>query len=77
MSNFTVMPPEKATLITLEASLKGQVDIMVHPHEGESFRIAALGEGKVHLFRQNLQEAEKVGLLIDDDGYPHIRYVHQ
>lgn len=73
MSNFTITPPIKATVITLEEDLKGQVDIMAQAPNGISCRIAAFGNGRLHLFRISLQVAESLGLKLDAEKYAAIR----
>jgi len=78
MSKFTIKPSTPSTpptLVTLEESLEGQVDIMAHALDGESYRIAAIGDGKLHLFKMDVAVAERVGLVLDDGRYPHITWV--
>jgi len=76
MSKFTIQSPSaQPTLITLEEDMPGQVDIMVHFINGESCRLAAIGDGKLHLFRMSHLVATAVGIELDSSGYPIITLV--
>ena len=73
MSNFTTKPPHAISAISLEeGGVKGQVDIMVSAPDGATYRVAALGYGKLHLFRFNTEIAKEIGLELDADAYPII-----
>lgn len=72
MSNFTIKSPSNPTLVTLEESLKGQVDIMARDIDGCDYRVAAIGDGKLHLFKMNTAVAENIGLELDANRYPII-----
>ncbi len=75
MSKFTIKLFTPPTLVTLEESLEGRVDIMAHALNGESYRIAAIGDGKLYLFTIDTAVAERVGLKLDHGRYPHITWV--
>ena len=70
MSNFTTKPPKCPTLVTLEESHEGQVDIMVKSRDGYTYRIAAIGDRTLHLFSLSEVSAKQIGLQIDNNGFP-------
>lgn len=74
MSKFTIESTQHPVFVTLEESLEGQVDIMVTTPDGKPYRIAALGDGKLHLFRINAQIARSMGLKLDTGHFPTIYY---
>lgn len=75
MSSFTITPPPKSTVITLEEGLKGQVDIMGVAPDGTNCRLAAFGNGKLHLFRFSPHIAKSFGLHLDASNYPIVDYL--
>jgi len=75
MSAFTINShPKTPVLVVLEESTPGQVDIVVYDGT-ERYRIAALGQGKLHIFRLNCSVAEKMCLELDSNNYPVITQV--
>ena len=71
MSNFTIEQEKPLpTLVTLGEDLKGQVDIYVNLPSGEAYRIVAIGDGKLHLFKMRPQMAKSIGLQLDAFDYP-------
>jgi len=75
MSNFTTKPPHIPTLVTLAEGIRGQVDILVHDIDGIDYRIAAIGDGKLHLFVIDTAVAKNLGLQLDSNRYPIITRV--
>lgn len=72
MSNFTIKPPTHPTLVTLEENLKGQVDIILQDSNGSTYRVLAIGSGKLWLPRFNTEIAKQLGLKLDGDARPII-----
>lgn len=72
MSKFTTKPPSHPTLVTLEESMKGQVDIVLQDSDGHTYRVLAIGDGKLHLPRFNTEVAKQMGLKLDGDARPVI-----
>ncbi len=71
MDHFTIKsPPSHPTLITLEEDKPGQVDIIAHASNGDQWRIAAIGDGKLHLFQLHHHVSVTLGLQLDANGYP-------
>jgi len=72
MSHFTTKTVQPSTVITLEEDLVGRVDIIASTGDKQTWRIAAIGDGKLHLFKLNRMAAEKLGIDLDAEGYPLI-----
>ena len=73
MSDFTIKPLSHPTLVTLGEDMEGQVDIVVtDPTDGRDYRMAAIGDGKLHLFTMDTVIAKNIGLQLDANRYPII-----
>lgn len=71
MSEFTTqLPPRPRILITLEETMPGQVDILAHASNGDQWRIAAIGDGKLRLFQLHHHASVTLGIQLDVNGYP-------
>lgn len=76
MSGFTISKEPNPTLVTLEEALRGQVDIMLGTPNQNPCRIAAIGDGKLHLFKMSPSVAQTFGIQLDGrNEYPIIQLV--
>ena len=76
MSNFIIKPPHHTSIVSLEqGNPRGQVDIMASAPDGRSYRVAALVDGKLIIFRFNTVIADEIGLKLDAGHFPVINHV--
>ena len=69
ISNFTTKVTPPSTIITLEEDSAGRVDIIAGVGDRQTWRIASIGDGKLHVFKFNQAIARQLGLALDDQGY--------
>lgn len=72
MFSFTIKLQPHPTLVTLEERVSGQVDIIAHAADKNSYRLATILNGKLRLCWLHRLSAATIGIDLDLDGYPVI-----